>query len=546
MRSFVLPLAAFAAFAGFVWADPPAEAPIVPDGIRGALVLCGGGPLPESIRKEFVELAGGEDAKLVVIPTACDDPDLPVVSPALADLWKSRGIKDVTVFHTRAAAEANDEKFVEPLRNATAVWIGGGKQTLLAAAYSRTRVERELQALLERGGVIGGTSAGAACQSKVMIVRAKVWETPGFDLIPGVIVDQHFLVRNRKQRLLDVLAQYPTHVGFGVDEAAALVVRGRSLKCVGDGTVTLCLAASKTRPVRELVLKPGQAADLTALRRAARDRQGEQFPAEQVGPPAVNAGSLVIVGGGGMPVEVVEKFIELAGGPDAPIVVLPTATEDPSPRSNEARFFERFGAKHVKVLAAHTPAELADPAFLAALGEAKGVWFGGGRQWRFVDAYEGTPAVEAFHAVLKRGGVIGGSSAGATIQGEYLVRGSPLGNTEMMAEGYERGFGFLPGAAIDQHFTQRKRSEDLKSVIDAFPQLLGIGIDESTALIVRGSVGEVLGEGKVFFCTAPSGAESGAARLEAVSVGEQYNLQQRRPVKRSEPNREPSSQESAK
>ncbi|HVW02144.1 MAG TPA: cyanophycinase, partial [Planctomycetaceae bacterium] len=393
MRSFVLPLAAFVAMAGLAFADPPADAPIVPDGIRGALVICGGGPLPESIRKEFVELAGGEDAKLVVIPSACDDPDLPVVSPALADLWKARGIKDVTVFHTRDAAEANDEKFVEPLRKATAVWIGGGKQTLLAKSYSGTLVQRELQALLDRGGVIGGTSAGAACQSKVMIVRAKVWETPGFDLIPGAIVDQHFLVRNRKQRLLDVLAQYPTHVGLGVDEAAALVVRGRTLKCVGEGTVTLCLAASKNRPVRETVLKPGDTADFTALRRAARARQGEPFPPETVGPPAVKSGSLVIVGGGGMPVEVVEKFIELAGGPEAPIVVLPTAVPDPSSDSREGKIFERFGAKHVTTLAAHTPAELAAPAFLKALEEAKGVWFGGGRQWRFVDAYDGTPAI---------------------------------------------------------------------------------------------------------------------------------------------------------
>src|SRR5690242_2333445 len=106
IRSIVLPVAAFVTLAGLAWAEQPAEAPIVPDGIRGALVICGGGPLPESIRKEFVELAGGEDAKLMVIPTACDDPDLPVVSPALAELWKARGIKDVTVFHTRDAAEA--------------------------------------------------------------------------------------------------------------------------------------------------------------------------------------------------------------------------------------------------------------------------------------------------------------------------------------------------------------------------------------------------------------------------------------------------------
>src|SRR5690606_23155268 len=123
--------------------------------------------------------------------------------------------------------------------------------------------------------------------------------------------------------------------------------------------------------------------------------------------------------------------------------------------------------------------EIADQAFETALREATGVWFGGGRQWNFVDAYENTRAIELFHAVLRRGGVIGGSSAGATIQGEYLVRGHPLGNTVMMAEGYERGFAFLPGVAIDQHFSQRQRQPDLLSVIQRHPRLLGIGIDEA-------------------------------------------------------------------
>ena len=96
--------------------------------------------------------------------------------------------------------------------------------------------------------------------------------------------------------------------------------------------------------------------------------------------------------------------------------------------------------------------------------------------------------------VLRRGGVIGGSSAGATIQGEFLVRGHPLGNTVMMAEGYERGFGFLPGTAIDQHFTQRGRHPDLIPVIQRHPKLLGIGIDESTAIVVTGTKVEVLGQ----------------------------------------------------
>jgi cyanophycinase len=137
--------------------------------------------------------------------------------------------------------------------------------------------------------------------------------------------------------------------------------------------------------------------------------------------------------------------------------------------------------------------------FRTALTRAGGIWFGGGRQWRFVDAYEGTAALELFRDVLRRGGVIGGSSAGASIQAEYMVRGSPLGNLEMMAEGYERGFGFLPGTAVDQHFTQRNRHPDLKAVVTAHPQLLGIGLDEGCAILVRGEIAEVLGKNSAYF-----------------------------------------------
>jgi len=163
------------------------------------------------------------------------------------------------------------------------------------------------------------------------------------------------------------------------------------------------------------------------------------------------------------------------------------------------------------------------------LRSAKAIWFGGGRQWRFVDAYEGTSVLPLLHDVLQRGGVIGGSSAGASIQAEYMVRGNPLGNTDMMAVGYERGFGFLPGTAIDQHFTQRKRFDDLLGVVRTYPQLLGIGIDEGTALVVRGAEAEVMGEGAVHFCGAASlDAAGGDSFWTHVSAGKRYDLVMRR------------------
>jgi cyanophycinase len=483
--------------------------------------------LPDAVRDKFIELAGGEKARLVIIPTASGDDTVSEDAQEVAAIWNARKPASIAILHTRDRAEADDPHFVEPIKHATGVWITGGRQSQIAAAYSGTLVEKELHALLDRGGVVGGTSAGAACQSRVMIVRGKVHDTPGLGLIPGAIVDQHFLARDRKARLLDALALHPELFGAGIDEGTALIVQGRNLRCLGASTVTICQAASAGHPAKDVVLTSGEAFDLTMARRAARDRTLPTFPSLKVRDPDVPHGALVIAGGGGLPDEITQKFIELAGGPESLIVVLPTANPD-SPAPREAEFLMQAGASNVKVLSARRRDEVESPEILRVLSEARGIWFGGGRQWRFVDAYEGTLAVAAFHDVLRRGGVIGGSSAGATIQGEYLVRGSPLGNEEMMAAGYERGFAFLPGTAIDQHFAQRNRFADMAQVVAAHPQLLGIGLDESTAIIVHGHVAEIVGQHEVHFYDRSKPLVEGQPDHTSVAAGKKYDLQARR------------------
>lgn len=279
-----------------------------------------------------------------------------------------------------------------------------------------------------------------------------------------------------------------------------LLVRGRRLVGVGGREVaaTLHLAAGAERDATVVSVGRGQPADLTMLRRAAELRQQPPLLPSTPVVPEVPRGHLLIVGGGGLTDEMVQTFVDRAGGREACIVVVPTAEESPRlvDRSDVRRFLEA-GAGRVGVLHPSEGADETREEWLAPLQEATGVWFGGGRQWRFLDAYEGTPFVRLCQGVLERGGIMGGSSAGATIQGAYLVRGHPLGNTVMMAEGYERGFGFLPGTAIDQHFTERGRQGDLELVKRTFPQLVCLGIDESTALVVSGSRGRVLGVGTV-------------------------------------------------
>lgn len=469
------------------------------DGVKGALLTVGGGTIPEDAQQAFRTLVG-DNGTVAILPDASDSPD--EAAKQATEWLENSGFSDAAKLLVVKAADASS---IEALATVRGVWICGGQQQRLADAWKSTNIEEKLLSILERGGVVGGTSAGAAILSKVMIAGGNPMPdiSKGWDLLPGAIIDQHFSERQRLPRLQTAVSNNSDCVGFGIDEGTALLCRGRMLKILGDGTVTVCLSPCPWRQDELQVLKSGEIADLTQLRRAARQRHQKRNPGvAQFGPVKVESGSLVIVGGGAMPADVVKRFVELAGGENAHIVVLPTAVPRDQTDSSIPGFLKRASIAKVTVLTQRT-AEVESAEFQEAMKSATGIWFGGGRQWNFVDAYEGTSAVAAFHDVLNRGGVIAGSSAGATIQGEFLVRGHPLGNTIMMADGYERGFAFLPGAAIDQHFAQRQRFADLLPVVWTHPQMLGIGIDEGTALVVQGTHADVLGQSSVHFVTRP-------------------------------------------
>ncbi|NET39450.1 MAG: cyanophycinase, partial [Cyanothece sp. SIO1E1] len=215
----------------------------------------------------------------------------------------------------------------------------------------------------------------------------------------------------------------------------------------------------------------------------------------QVGP---TNGTLLIVGGGGRVQPMFEKFIELAGGKDAYLVYITTASPGMPAEMREKRAdrVRALGATNVTVM--HTmDREVANSdAFVAPLREAQGVWFEGGRQWNLVDAYARTKVEELLREVLERDGVIAGTSAGATIQGSYLARGDSK-NNQIMVGDHEEGFGYLKNVAIDQHHLARNRHFDMFNILKAYPHLLGLGIDEDTAALVRGDTLAVIGESYV-------------------------------------------------
>ena len=212
----------------------------------------------------------------------------------------------------------------------------------------------------------------------------------------------------------------------------------------------------------------------------------------------LSKGTLIAVGGAMSDPAILKRFFELAGGRDAPIVIIPTA----SGQESYGRYwrgllrFKEAGATNLTLLHTADRAVADSEDFVRPNREAQGVFFTGGRQWRLADSYLNTRTQRELEALLDRGGVIGGSSAGATIQGSYLVRGDTKTNTIMMGDHVE-GFGFLRKVAIDQHLLKSNRQFDLIEVIEANPNLLGIGLDEDTAIVVQGDEFRVIGQGYV-------------------------------------------------
>ena len=233
----------------------------------GTLLIAGGGEMPPIVNKRFWELAGGPNARLVIIPAyeaTRED------KKRLKDEWRSWKFSSMRVIQASSREKADDTVFAETIRKATAVWFSGGDQTWLANLYAGTETEARLQELLDRGGIIGGTSAGAAIMTKVMIEEGKTVPKlcRGMDLLKDSVVDQHFFYRNRMQRMAKTLKIEPSLIGFGVDEGTALVVQVSSgrIGVLGKSYVMACIPEIDTDTLRLEVLKPGIVIDMEGLR----------------------------------------------------------------------------------------------------------------------------------------------------------------------------------------------------------------------------------------------------------------------------------------
>jgi cyanophycinase len=255
-------------------------------------------------------------------------------------------------------------------------------------------------------------------------------------------------------------------------------------------------------------------------------------------------GHLVLIGGGEKPPEVMRKFVELAGGPAAPIVMIPTASSEADAASYYEKLFrEEYGCTNAVSLDIRKKADAGRADWAALARKARGIFFGGGDQIRIANALLGTPVGDAIAAAFADGAVVGGTSAGTACQSEVMITGEgdfSLIRTRSVETW--KGLGFLPaGVVVDQHFIKRQRENRLLSVILEHPDLLGVGVDEEAAIWVRpDGTFQVLGRSGVMVIDAKGASVSRqpqdagqdllgvhALKLHLLLPGETYDLRTR-------------------
>ncbi|GAA4248839.1 cyanophycinase [Dactylosporangium darangshiense] len=246
--------------------------------------------------------------------------------------------------------------------------------------------------------------------------------------------------------------------------------------------------------------------------------------------------------------EILERFVLLAGGADANLVVIATASESPAEREKEyAEAFHRLGAERVTPLRLESREDANGDLATSALERATGVFFTGGDQLRITTVLGGSKVDSALHARLAEGMVLAGTSAGAAMMSSTMILGGSVATVSSASVRTGPGMEFLPGVLIDMHFAERGRLNRLLSAIAMFPHELGLGIDENTAILVDGDVFEVLGRGTVTVIDAgqardiscPSVDAGGpialwGAQLHVLPAGHRFNLTERMPMRRAE------------
>lgn len=259
-------------------------------------------------------------------------------------------------------------------------------------------------------------------------------------------------------------------------------------------------------------------------------------------------GQLVIIGGAEDKegdCKILREFVRCAGGVKAHIAIMTAATSLPREVGDTyTRLFERLGAESVQVVDTERREDASDSRWLEIIDQATGIFFTGGDQARITSLIKDTELDAAIHRRFNDGAVVGGTSAGAAMMPDVMIiEGDSETNPRVNTVAMGPGMGFLPGIVVDQHFAQRGRLGRLISALLQQPAVLGIGIDENTAVIVSGDRFEVVGEGAVTVIDQTESTHDnveGVLKDEPIAVcgvklhilphGYGFNLKHRKPI----------------
>ncbi len=229
--------------------------------IKGTLFIIGGGDRSDDLMKNLVELAGDLSGKVIVVPNASGDKI--ETSEYLVKEFKKLGFAN-TEFLLFDKGTADADSNLAKVENARLVYFSGGDQSFLTADLLETKLFEKIKEVYYKGGIISGTSAGAAVMSNLMItgdelinkdtlssfnsIRQKnIKTTQGFGFIANDIIDQHFIKRKRNNRLLSVVLENPQKLGIGIDESTAIIVyQNDTFKVVGENQVIIYDASEAT------------------------------------------------------------------------------------------------------------------------------------------------------------------------------------------------------------------------------------------------------------------------------------------------------------
>ncbi|GHS91493.1 hypothetical protein FACS1894203_2340 [Bacteroidia bacterium] len=525
---------------------------------KGSLIIIGGGGATPKIQEKFLELAGGKENAHIVVITASIGDSAAYSTRSANRLKEQFGVKDVTVLHTKSIVEANSDAFIEPLKRATAVWFEGGRQWRTADSYLNTRTHQAFLDVLDRGGVIIGSSAGASIQGSFL------WRgdtagphilvgnhTQGLGFLKNSVIDQHLLRRNRVFDLIEFIREAPDLIGIGLDEATAILVQKDTLEVIGRSYAVIYdyntivgkgNNAHVIDNIREnytasngpfFFLYEGQKYDLAnrkVIPIPPRRREGNPptppqnfIPVEihGVNPKSITAPSRsseayakvppitikeksttrhgpekgsLIIAGSGFTPDVWAKFLELAGGKENANIVVITAASGDTASNRSAEGIKRR-------LGIENVTTLHTKSLEVANSE------------EFIEPLKKATGVyfeggrqwrtaDSYLNTLAHQAFLDVLDRGGVIIGGSAgasIQGSFLwrGDTagpHILIGDHTQGLGFLKNSAIDQHLLRRNRMFDLVDFVRNTPDIIGIGLDETAAILVQQDTLEVIGD----------------------------------------------------